>query len=134
MGPEENNVVVVCPPNILVPPQIAHLPWALEAELFPRHRDGSALVALVEESDGDRSVGERPRPYFAIAGLRHAFPLASKSILIDRDDLAIGEERDRLSGQDGQIAAENERRRKHRPKVQLHPIFIDRHADIAGLK
>jgi len=77
------------------------------------------LGASVEEGDRTVSVGQRLDPYVAVALPRDPGTLHAERILIDGEDVRVGKHVDRLLGQAAHIAADDQRRRDHRPHGEL---------------
>src|SRR5579872_4242613 len=72
-------------------PEVADGLPALQTQIRPPRGDASGLHAAVEEPDGERTVVERTRPDLEHTVLRLAPCGLAERILIDVEDLVVGE-------------------------------------------
>ena len=83
--------------EIFSQPQVADRLRAAQAEIGPAHRDVLRSQPPIEQSDGMRAVGERARPDLQPSLLAHTRSGFAERILVDVEDLIVGQERERES-------------------------------------
>ena len=108
--------------HVLAGPQVFAFLRAVQAELRQIQVEGMrgvAVAARVEHGDGHGAALKMPRPHFDFAVGVDAAGLLAQRVLIDGDDVAIGEDGLDLRLHVGQVVAGQQRRGQHGPHGEV---------------
>jgi len=110
--------------KILLTPDIAQGLWAGDFQIRPRdlHRGGS--LPTVKESDYDGTIGQRFSISFQVTGFQHTDCLFAEFILIDVENLVIGQQAQGEGIEFAEIAAEDQWSGKEAPHADLGVLFV----------
>ena len=112
--------------EVLLAPEVADLLRPGNADVGPDGRDLGQARAAVEEPDGLGAVFELADPDLDVAVLRGAAAGFAERVLVDVDDVVVGEQAQREVVEAGDVAAEDERRRDERPERDVGVLLVRR--------
>src|SRR6266511_493027 len=120
-------------PDVLVCPQVAQrVTWGQQTEIAPGVMNSSCCVADVEDGDVGASAGLRPRsPNNKVVGSDDG--MIVPGVLIDRDNLGVGEQRCGPVIRQQQIAAHDQRRTEDGPEGQQGTLLVMAQASLTWL-
>ena len=126
-----NRTQIFCRPYIARLPSICS-PCLLEMQVDAAQK--GIVLAKVEDSQRSISIGQRTRPDLDGTFREDALPLLAEGILIDGDDLSIGENGGDLRRQLIQVVARQQRSSKHGPHAHVRTVLIESEFPIADLQ
>src|SRR5439155_16851048 len=126
MRPDRRDDLADAIRKVRPPPEVAYpnIPARAESQLRRLHADLPRDGRAIQERDrhGPRS-GELAHPHPDLAGAPEPSPWPAEPVLIERDDLGGGEDRDRVVAHRAEVVPGDEWRGEHRPEREVRPAL-----------